>query len=320
MFIMRSGYNTATVLPMTLTGTLPAATQGTAYSSTLTLGGTFVTPVTFTASSGSIPTWMTISLSGTTVTCSGTPTSAGTETFTIQATDSTPGTAQTATSAQSIVVAAASGIALVNSTSSSGITNNASTALPTGSVGDLIFVSSVETNSGGTPTGFTLLSTTATTGGQLTISLYYKIADGTETSPITSDYGGNTSGWAMVAQRWSGVNATTPIDASLVSVNNTASSSPVSVTAASITTTAANDLVMFVGCTGDYSALGSLLYTTPSGFSNAVEPAQASNGSIIVASKTQATAGATGAVTSTATFTSGTSQGFGAALIALKAA
>lgn len=94
-----------------LSGTLPAtATVGTAYSGTLTLGGTFTAPVTIGAASGTIPAWMAVSVSGSTVTFSGTPASGdvATDSFTPKATDSSA-TPQVATgSAQSVVVSAAS--------------------------------------------------------------------------------------------------------------------------------------------------------------------------------------------------------------------
>lgn len=96
--------------PFTLTGTLPNATEGVAYSGTMTLGGTFTAPVTISAASGTIPAWMTVTVSGTTVTFSGTPASGdvGTDSFTPEATDSS-GTPQVAMgSAQSVVVSAAS--------------------------------------------------------------------------------------------------------------------------------------------------------------------------------------------------------------------
>ena len=108
---------TATLVPaMTLTGTLPDVTAGAAYTGTLTLGGTFTAPVTIDASAGSIPSWMTPSVSGNTVTFSGTaPASAETDTFTVRATDSSA-TPQVATSDQVVKVsAAASGPAVVQS-------------------------------------------------------------------------------------------------------------------------------------------------------------------------------------------------------------
>ncbi|WP_449426030.1 putative Ig domain-containing protein [Rhodanobacter lindaniclasticus] len=86
-----------------MTGLLSATgTVGTAYSSTLTLAGDFTGPVTISG----LPAWLSGTVSGNTVTISGTPTTADTYDFTPVATDSA---SQAATgSAQSIVVAAAS--------------------------------------------------------------------------------------------------------------------------------------------------------------------------------------------------------------------
>lgn len=117
--------------PMTLTGTLPAGTVGVAYSASLTLSGDYVGPVTLSVSSGTLPAWMTVTVSGSTVTYAGTPTTAETETFTPKATDSSV-TPQIATDAQSIVISAASSgasigaMASVNGTTTTGVTTAAS--------------------------------------------------------------------------------------------------------------------------------------------------------------------------------------------------
>lgn len=92
--------------PMTLTGTLGNGTAGVAYSSTLTLSGYWVPPVTIDASAGVIPSWMSTSVSGATVTFSGTPPTGGTFTFTPRATDSSATSRVAVGPAQSVVVAA----------------------------------------------------------------------------------------------------------------------------------------------------------------------------------------------------------------------
>lgn len=90
------------VYPLSLSGTLPAAVAGEAYHGELTLGGTYVTPVTIDASVGTLPEWLTVAVVGTTVTFDGTaPDEAGTFAFTVRA---TAGDAVTATSVQSIGV------------------------------------------------------------------------------------------------------------------------------------------------------------------------------------------------------------------------
>ena len=74
----------AAVAPSITTDTLPAATVGTAYSATVTATGTG--PVTFTVSAGALPGGLVLGSS--TGVVSGTPTSAGSATFTLTATNS----------------------------------------------------------------------------------------------------------------------------------------------------------------------------------------------------------------------------------------
>ncbi len=104
-----TGNKTATLtvnplVPLVIsTQSVPAGTVSIAYSSTLTAtGGT--TPYSWSVSAGSLPTGLT--LGSTTGVISGTPTAAGTFTFTIKATDS-GSPAQTATQALSIAITAA---------------------------------------------------------------------------------------------------------------------------------------------------------------------------------------------------------------------
>jgi phosphodiesterase/alkaline phosphatase D-like protein len=94
---------------MTFTGTLPGGTVGVAWTGTLNFAGDYTAPIAISASTGTIPAWMgtpTIDYTAKTVTWSGTPTTAKTESFTPLATDAA---SQTATGpAQSVVIAAAS--------------------------------------------------------------------------------------------------------------------------------------------------------------------------------------------------------------------
>lgn len=95
-------------VPMTLVGVLPDALMGVPYSADLTLAGDFTAPVTIDTSVGSRPSWMSASVSGTTVTFSGTPpATAAAVSFTVRATDSSS-TPQVATIAQTVAVNAAS--------------------------------------------------------------------------------------------------------------------------------------------------------------------------------------------------------------------
>lgn len=89
--LSQSGSFTITITGanLTITNSLPAATVGQAYSQTLVSGGT--PPYTITITSGSLPAGL--SYSNTTGLISGTPTTAGTFSFGVQATDSNKGSA-----------------------------------------------------------------------------------------------------------------------------------------------------------------------------------------------------------------------------------
>lgn len=99
-------FTIAAAAPMTLTGTLPGGTVGVPYSADLTLGGTFTAPVTMAASSGTLPAWMTVTVTGTTVNYAGTPTTATSYSWTPHAIDSST-VPQSATDPQSVTVSAA---------------------------------------------------------------------------------------------------------------------------------------------------------------------------------------------------------------------
>jgi hypothetical protein len=92
------------VAPSITTDTLPAATVGTPYSATVTATGTG--PITFTVSSGDLPGGLVLGSS--TGVVSGTPTSAGSATFTLTATNSAGTDAKTYTVAVAVAAAAVS--------------------------------------------------------------------------------------------------------------------------------------------------------------------------------------------------------------------
>jgi len=89
-----------------ITTSLPNATVNVAYSAPLQAsGGT--TPYTWTVASGSsLPSWLTLGNSGTNWSLSGTPTAAGTSTFSLTVTDSTKPTAESKTQSLSLTVGA----------------------------------------------------------------------------------------------------------------------------------------------------------------------------------------------------------------------
>ena len=92
---------------LALSGTFAAATAGAAYSSSLAITGG-ASPYSLTGGtglvSGSLPAGLSLSISGSNLVLSGTPTTGGTNAFTVSVSSAD---AQTATSAQSVAVAAA---------------------------------------------------------------------------------------------------------------------------------------------------------------------------------------------------------------------
>jgi hypothetical protein len=104
----------AAVSPVTITtSTLPAGQVGVAYSTLLAAsGGT--TPYSWSLGSGILPAGLSLSTGGT---LSGTPTTAGSFTFTIKVTDSTTPTAQTATNSLTFTAAAANDPVQITTTS-----------------------------------------------------------------------------------------------------------------------------------------------------------------------------------------------------------
>jgi hypothetical protein len=170
-FFALMGLQLTAAAPMTLTGTLSNATGGTAYSSTLTLGGTFTGPVTIDASSGTIPTWMSHSVSGNTVTFSGTaPSTAETDTFTVRATDSSATPQVAVGPGQSVVVsAAATGPTIVQQGYLDGSTAGTPSFATPPTAGNTIIAVYAESGYGGVP---------AATGWALTSSMGGTSADG----------------------------------------------------------------------------------------------------------------------------------------------
>lgn len=104
MFAMGPAFFGSGVVALALSGTFPSATVGVAYDQYLTVSGG-VTPYSLTGgtgvASGTLPAGMSLSISGSQLHLSGTPTTGGTDGFTVSVGSAD---AQTATSAQSVVV------------------------------------------------------------------------------------------------------------------------------------------------------------------------------------------------------------------------
>ncbi|HEX5423161.1 MAG TPA: putative Ig domain-containing protein [Candidatus Acidoferrales bacterium] len=145
------------------TATLPGGTVGTAYSATLQAsGGT--TPYAWSVSSGTLPAGL--SLNATSGAISGTPTSSGTSTFTIQVADANSGTA---TKSLSIAVAAAGQTLSVSTTSlAAGTVGTAYSATLQASGGTTPYSWGV--SSGSLPAGLTLNASSGAISGTPTAS------------------------------------------------------------------------------------------------------------------------------------------------------
>jgi Putative Ig domain len=145
------------------TSTLPSGTNGTAYSQVLQASGG--TPgYTWSISSGSLPTGLT--LAAPTGTISGTPTASGTFNFTATITDS--GSPVQTKSASLTIVIAASALSVTTSTLPSGTNGTAYSQVLQASGGTPSYTWSI--SSGTLPTGLALAASTGTLSGTPTAS------------------------------------------------------------------------------------------------------------------------------------------------------
>src|SRR6185312_3123084 len=80
------------------------------------------------------------------------------------------------------------------------------------------------------------------------------------------------------------------------------------------------ECVRYAGGLGSYSGVTSPTFTPPSGFTSPATPPTGGSANLCVSEAIQATAGATGTKTASGAFTGGTCIGFGAVLLAIKAA
>jgi len=160
-------YSLAVAVP-TLTiapATLPAGDIGTAYSQTLTTtGGT--APYTYALDSGALPAGLTLSNAGV---LSGTPTAAGTFNFVVRSTDSTGGTAATATRSYALTIAAAT-IAIAPATLPGAVVGSAYAQTLTASGGTAPYAFAV--SAGALPAGLALSSGGALSGTPTTAGSY----------------------------------------------------------------------------------------------------------------------------------------------------
>lgn len=197
-------------------------------------------------------------------------------------------------------------VASVSNTSSASII----ISKPTGTVTDDVMVAILYSNDPSTvssaPAGWTLLSSLASTGAwTCTGYIYYKVATASEGATYTWGLSGAVRNSGAISS-YSGVSTVNPINANRSQINDTTVNVPV----ASITTTAANTMLVFAAVVDQAFAV---TYTQPSGMTKDLDTNSA--GPMIMA-HAEVAAGATG--TETATLSSASGGGVNSAfLIAL---
>lgn len=168
--------------------------------------------------------------------------------------------------------------------------------------------------------GWTLFDSPACSGDGGSIWYYYKIAGASEPSTYQFTYTGAATRCAYACAAYSGVDTTTPLAASLVTNPNlgTPPSSPVSMAANAVTTTADNQTVLYGGFV-DWNSSTACAFTAPTeigGFTERAKQNTASFCNCVLYEGTKTAAGSTGTVTATGTL-SGASGNYIAALVAL---
>ena len=154
------------------------------------------------------------------------------------------------------------------------------------------------------------------TGDGQYLHVYYKFAGGSEPSAYSfqsNASGGNDVGYICAAFR--GVDKTTPLDVSIVTTTNSSgNTSVVSVSLTGATVATENAVVVWVAA-GDPNSASSGTWGVPSGYSSA-DTRFANFAPLAIGYKT-VSAGATGSIAGSLTFTGGTA-GFAGAVIVLR--
>jgi hypothetical protein len=185
------------------------------------------------------------------------------------------------------------------------LTINKPASTATGDV--LVAAVSVSNNATITPpTGWTPILASSN-GNNVNIASYYHVVTNAASEPASYSWGFSSSPTTSGGiARYTGVDTSNPIDVSGVATGN--STQPV---APSVTTTAANDLVV-----GLFASQANTSFTAPTGMAERYDVPNASGPSTEASDVAQANAGATG----TKTATTGTSGKWAAELVALNAA
>jgi hypothetical protein len=177
-----------------------------------------------------------------------------------------------------------------------GSNNNITIAKPTGvAQGDLLVaVFGIKTADGinSTPAGWTLLDSLLNGGHGCAI--YTKIAGSSEPTSYTWTYGSETwdeMGGAIAA--YSGIDTTTPVE-----VYSEFGTTHANFKALSVTTLSSNAILVAIAGTGEWAFANSVT-TPPAGYTQRAYVQTGGSGGVLLADKTQATAGASGDATFT---------------------
>jgi hypothetical protein len=184
------------------TTSLPGATEEVAYSTTLAAsGGT--APYSWTITSGSLPTGLSLSSSGV---ITGTPSAAGTVSFTVQVTDSTTPTRQTGTAPLSLTVATTTTPLIITTTSLPSATEEVAYSTTLAASGGTAPYSWAIT-SGSLPTGLSLSPTGVISGTPSALgssSFSVKVTDSTTPTPETATASLSLTVLPAQSGNWSG--------------------------------------------------------------------------------------------------------------------
>jgi hypothetical protein len=214
-------------------------------------------------------------------------------------------------------------VAFRAASSNSGTATAISTAVPAGVAADdivLMPVTNDDTSLTSTyPTGFTSLGSSNITFDGEKAQLAWKRPTGADTGSYTTTPttgAGNT--WAAGAVALSGRDTTNPPVASTVAINNTGVSNGGSVTANGVTAVAGDDLVFVAVADPDLNGVITG-WTAPAGYTAkvAIEPNWEG---ILVATKENVSAGATGSVSATIALSGTHKAGYAAWLVRVPAA
>jgi hypothetical protein len=159
------------------------------------------------------------------------------------------------------------------------------------------------------PTGFAHVTGSPETLGSPDghrLHVGWKVADGTEGGTLTATISASL-GWSGCILRYTGRHATAPIDVSPgINKNGTGNASPVAPASATITTVTNGCDLVWIAILDPTSATPGAASTPPSGYTERVDTTGTNGTTITAADINQGTAGATGAVTGSISFSAGT--------------